>query len=738
MLILALAVLAPVTASATEYTILDLGTLGGGMSSASGINASGQVVGVSTISGNAAVHAFRTDANSPLTAGSDLGTLIGNTSQAFGINDKGQVVGQGQAGGYAFRTDANGKITATNDLGNLGGAISYAYGINASGQAVGFSNTTGNAAQHAFRTSPNGAITPASDLSAASTTGTYSYAYGVNASGQAVGYSYNIVDTLMHAHAFRTAPDGLIVAASDLGTLGGSSSHGSGINDAGQAVGVSLITGDAANHAFRTAPNGPIAAASDLGTLGGTFSEAFGINNSGQVVGAASVLDSRQHAFFSDVTGPMQDLNSLIPAHSGWLLTDAAGINDSGQVAGTGTIGGQTHAFLLTPTSVPEPSVLSLLGLGCFGLLARRPRPGMRAVTACQPPRSESQPLQVSSCGIRAAVHLSLGVLATLFAASASRADIIYASGDNDTIEKFTPNGMHSVFSNTGLSDPLGLAFDGAGNLYAANGGTRTIEKFTPDGVASVFANTGSNTPCCLAFDGSGNLYVGTNDNDRSGIIEKFTPGGVGSVFASSLNPANGPPYWLSPSALAFDRAGNLFESDYNAGIARFTPGGIASIFAGIDFNGRPYDEGTVPSLFGPTPDVLGQTGGLAFDRAGNLYVANSSWYRGGWIEKYTPDGANSLFAYAHGPGLGSGAGLAVDSTGTLYASEGGVIGQFTPDGVGSEFAFSSDLNFPSFIAIQPGSIPEPSALSLLGLNCVGMLLRRRHLPLRKQLNSKK
>jgi hypothetical protein len=53
---------------------------------------------------------------------------------------------------------------------------------------------------------------------------------------------------------------------------------------------------------------------------------------------------------------------------------DAHGINDLGHIAGSGTIGRQTHAFLLTPISVPEPASLSLSAVSCLVLLARRRR----------------------------------------------------------------------------------------------------------------------------------------------------------------------------------------------------------------------------------------------------------------------------------------------------------------------------------------------------------------------------
>ena len=57
------------------------------------------------------------------------------------------------------------------------------------------------------------------------------------------------------------------------------------------------------------------------------------------------------------------------------------------------------------------------------------------------------------------------------------------------------------MFASTGLSSPVGLAFDASGNLYAANYHTSTIEQFTPGGTASVFANTGLDKPTFLAFE---------------------------------------------------------------------------------------------------------------------------------------------------------------------------------------------------------------------------------------------
>ena len=71
---------------AQEYAIIDLGTLGGNMSTATDINNLGQVVGYSSTATGEWYdwHAFIYD----ITVGmKDLGTLGGTKSSAYGIND---------------------------------------------------------------------------------------------------------------------------------------------------------------------------------------------------------------------------------------------------------------------------------------------------------------------------------------------------------------------------------------------------------------------------------------------------------------------------------------------------------------------------------------------------------------------------------------------------------------------------------------------------------------------------
>ena len=130
-----------------------------------------------------------------------------------------------------------------------------------------------------------------------------------------------------------------------LGTLGGRNSFAVAINSSGKVVGTANRA-DGTTHAFLVSGG----AMRDLGTLGGENSDAFDINDEGDVVGRAQVApgDATTHAF---VLGKNQvtDLNSLIPADSGWVLREARAINNNGEIAGIGQHNGQTHSFLLVP-----------------------------------------------------------------------------------------------------------------------------------------------------------------------------------------------------------------------------------------------------------------------------------------------------------------------------------------------------------------------------------------------------
>jgi probable HAF family extracellular repeat protein len=344
-----------------HYSVRALGTLGGTVGEANGINNGGWVTGISNLSGDQNSHAFLWREG----VMSDLGTLGGLDSfVGWPPNERGEIVGNAETAdsdplgedfcGYGTGLLCRGFLWqdgVMTPLPTLGGNNGEATQINNRGQAVGWAE---NSTQDPNCLPPQvldfeaviwgpekGRIRelapfPGDSIAAAT---------AINDDGQVVGGSgiCSSPSPAVAVHAVLWQNRTMI----DLGSLGGKISNiAFAINNRGQIAGISDLPGDTTQHAFFW-QNGVM---TDLGTLPGDFSSvAFGIGSKGQVAGESCDASGNCRAFVWQ-EGVMTDLNTVSSPRSLYLV-QADWINSRGEIVGAALDKhtGATVPFLATP-----------------------------------------------------------------------------------------------------------------------------------------------------------------------------------------------------------------------------------------------------------------------------------------------------------------------------------------------------------------------------------------------------
>jgi sugar lactone lactonase YvrE len=313
--------------------------------------------------------------------------------------------------------------------------------------------------------------------------------------------------------------------------------------------------------------------------------------------------------------------------------------------------------------------------------------------------------------------------------------NLYVADSGNSTIRKITPAGVVTTFAGSpgsiGSADatggsarfnrPQGVAADSAGNVYVADTGNNAIRKITPDGAVTTLALGAVHLsgPQGVAVDGAGNVYVA--DTGAADIV-KITPAGEAWSLAGDgtgwADGAGSSAKFSQPRGVAVDGAGNVYVADMgNNTIRRISAPNVVTTIAGkapsfiqdpgvgmsdIEyFPGSTDGTGTAALFCGPQ--------GVAVDRAGNVYVADSG---NNTIRRITPAGTVTTIAgsppspstpsigssiylygaagsYGSADGIGKAArfaaplGVAVDSAGNVYVADTGndTIRSITPSG---------------------------------------------------------
>ena len=277
-----------------------------------------------------------------------------------------------------------------------------------------------------------------------------------------------------------------------------------------------------------------------------------------------------------------------------------------------------------------------------------------------------------------------------------SAGNVYVADTFNQRIRRVSPSGVIATVAGTGeqgfsgdgglatsarLSNPTGVALDGAGNLYIADTDNKRIRRVSPAGVITTVPGGSNVDLVSIAADGTGNLYI--VDSNTATVRSVSPSGAVAVVFSTGLS---------YPTGVAVDGAGILYvaDSSHHRVVRRVGPS-IFTPVAGTGDSGFSGDGGVASSA------RLSAPVGVAVNPAGNLYIADRNNYRirrmsapsgmsysgiistvaGNGNEWYSGDGGPATSAQISYPD-----GVALDGAGNLFISDDHRIRRVSPSGI--------------------------------------------------------
>ena len=202
---------------------------------------------------------------------------------------------------------------------------------------------------------------------------------------------------------------------------------------------------------------------------------------------------------------------------------------------------------------------------------------------------------------------------------------IVYAGGEAGQIYRVSLDGSAEQIATTD-GFILGLCLDGDGAIYACDLALGAVKRIGPDGGVTTYSSGSPGrsmaVPNYPVFDAAGNLYVSDSGGwkEYGGCLFRIRPGGETEVVGEGLE--------AFPNGMALHPDGSRLY------VVLSNMPGVVSLALGQDGSvGTPQ---TVVALPRHVPD------GLAFDVAGNLYIA---CYTPDVIYRLAPDGELAVVA---------------------------------------------------------------------------------------------
>jgi gluconolactonase len=201
----------------------------------------------------------------------------------------------------------------------------------------------------------------------------------------------------------------------------------------------------------------------------------------------------------------------------------------------------------------------------------------------------------------------------------------VYAGGEAGQIYRVSLEGEAEQIASTG-GFILGLCLDGDGAIYACDLALSAVMRIAPDGAVATYSSGAPERPMMVpnypVFDAAGNLYVSDSGTwkNNNGCLYRIRPGGETDVVGAGLG--------AFPNGMALHPDGSRLY------VVLSNVAAVVSLALGED--GAVGPPQTVVELPRTVPD------GLAFDVAGNLYIA---CYTPDVIYRLTPAGELAVLA---------------------------------------------------------------------------------------------